>query len=85
MTEEENSWKGSFFTLWKVNPIIIVLIFAMTYMGNNVLFQPMNLHEKVFILGLAVFFILAAIVYEVYRICSEEEQKERAWRRRLFG
>ena len=76
---EEDSWKGSFFTLWKVNPIIIVLIFAMTYLGNNVLFQPMNLHEKVLILGLTIFFILAAIVYEVFRICGEQEQKEKVW------
>ena len=81
----ENSWKGSFFTLGKMNPFILVLILALTYVGNQVLFQPMDFYEKVFLLGLAVFFILVAIVFEVFRICNEEEQKEKAWRRSLFG
>ena len=70
---EEDSWKSSFFTLWKMNPFILVLILAFTYVGNQVLLQSMDLHEKVFLLGLAVFFILAAIVFEVSRICKKEE------------
>ena len=74
---EEDSWKGSFFTLWKVNPFVLLLVFALTYVGNQLLFQPIDLYEKVFLLGLAVFFILAAIVYEVYRICREEEPKKK--------
>ena len=82
---EEDSWKESFFTLGKMNPFVLLLVFALTYVGNQVLFQPMNLLEKVFLLGLAVFFIFVAIVYEVSRICREEEQKENAWRRRLLG
>ena len=82
---EEDSWKGSFFSIWKMNPFVLVLIFVMTYVGNQVLFQPIDLYEKVFLLGLAVFFILAAIVFEVFRICRNEEQKEEAWRRSLFG
>ena len=85
MTEEENSCKGSFFILGKMNPFILLLVFALTYVGNQLLFQPMDLYEKVFLLGLAVFFILVAVIFEVFRICNEEEQKEKAWRRRLFG
>ena len=82
---EDDSWKESFFTLWKMNPFVLLLVFALTYVGNPVLFQPIDLYEKVFLLGLAVFFILVAIIFEVSRICNAEEQKEKAWRRRLFG
>jgi len=64
----EDSWKGSVFTLWKVNPLILVLILAMTYVGNQVLFQSTNHDDKMFFLGLAAFFILVAIVFEVFRI-----------------
>ena len=68
----EDGWKGSFFSLGKLNPFFLFLIFAIVYLGNNVLFQSMDFHEKMFLLGLAVFFILVAIVYEVSKICNEE-------------
>ena len=81
----EDGWTGSIFVLWKMHPFIIFLLFGLMMMGNHVLLQPMALHEKAFLLGLAVFFILVAIIFEVCRIYGEEEQKERAIRRRLVS
>ena len=81
----QDSWTNSFFMIWKMNPLILGLVTVLIYIGNHVLFQPMDFHEKVFLLGLAVFFILAAIIYEVFRICRNEEQKEKACRRNGFN
>lgn len=54
---------------------MLVLVLALTYVGNQVLFQSMDLYEKDFLPSLDVFLILVAIFFEVFRICNEEEQK----------
>jgi hypothetical protein len=85
MTNKENSWGESFFMLLKMNPFILILVIALTYVGNHVLVQPMNLHHKLFLLGSDIYLILVAVIFEVFRICKEEEQKEKAWRWRVTG
>jgi hypothetical protein len=85
MTNKEDSWGESFFMLLKMNLFILILVIALTYVGNHVLVQPMNLHDKLFLLGSDIYLILVAIVFEVFRVCKEEEQKEKAWRRRISG
>ena len=79
MSEEkqDESFVSSLGMLSKINPVVLILGFALMNIFAYVYNSQMQFNFKLFALALSFFFLLLTLAFEVYRLEKEREAREK--------
>lgn len=86
MTEHKQSTgEEAISNLRKFHPVAFILAFGSMFLATYTLKSASPLEEKIIPFVLLLLISLAIVIYEVIRLNLLAEEKERNWRRRVFG
>jgi len=79
MSEEkqDESWFSALSMLSKINPVVLILGFALMNVFAYVYRSQMQFHFKIFAMVLSFFFLMLAVSFEFQRLEKKRELKEK--------
>jgi len=75
--KKDESWFSALSMLSKINPVVLILGFALMNVFAYIYRSQMQFHFKVFALTLSFFFLFLAVSFEFQRLEKERELKEK--------
>ena len=85
MTEEKEGFFSSLGLIRKFRPVALLLVFGFMWMFSHVFNSDLPLNEKIVPSALLFSLYLIGLLFEIQRICKEQETEEKNWRKRVLS